>query len=169
MRNRLVGYIIIGFALIMAFIILTYHNTLIDIGAETCTVAAPECPHLKESNQQLRMNLIILSIIVLIGVYLIFFSQEERIVTKIKKITSQVQPKKLTKDNYKKISESLSSEEKKVLDLLIEHEGSVFQSEIVSKISLTKVKVTRILDRLEGRGLIERKRRGMTNVVILKH
>lgn len=38
-----------------------------------------------------------------------------------------------------------------------------------NKTGLTKVKVTRILDRLEGREIIERKRRGMTNVVILKH
>ena len=35
--------------------------------------------------------------------------------------------------------------------------------------TMTKVKVTRILDKLEGRGLVERKRRGMTNVVMLKN
>jgi len=45
----------------------------------------------------------------------------------------------------------------------------MFQSELVDENGYTKVKVTRILDKLEGRGLIERRRRGMTNVVILKH
>ena len=35
--------------------------------------------------------------------------------------------------------------------------------------ALNKVKITRILDKLEGMGILERKRRGMTNVVILKH
>ena len=31
-----------------------------------------------------------------------------------------------------------------------------------------KVKITRVIDRLEGKNLIERRRRGMTNVVVFK-
>ena len=44
----------------------------------------------------------------------------------------------------------------------------MFQSSLVNETKLSKVKVTRILDRLEGKSLIERKRRGMSNVIILK-
>ena len=33
---------------------------------------------------------------------------------------------------------------------------------------MSKVKITRILDKLEASGLVERKRRGMTNVVMAK-
>ena len=36
------------------------------------------------------------------------------------------------------------------------------------KTNFGKAKMTRIIDRLEGRGFVERKRRGMTNVVVLK-
>jgi uncharacterized membrane protein len=43
------------------------------------------------------------------------------------------------------------------------------QSDIVNNTSLTKVKVTRLLDKLEGKGLVERRRRGMGNLVVLKH
>jgi uncharacterized membrane protein len=64
---------------------------------------------------------------------------------------------------------SLNKDEKNVLEKIIESEGTIFQSELVNKTRFPKVKVTRILDRLEGKGLIERKRRGMTNVVVLKH
>ena len=63
----------------------------------------------------------------------------------------------------------LLADEKLILEKVIESEGTIFQSELVDKTSLTKVKITRILDKLEGKGLIERKRRGMTNVVVLKH
>jgi len=38
----------------------------------------------------------------------------------------------------------------------------------VEETGFTKVKITRILDSLEGNGLIERKRRGMTNIIILR-
>jgi uncharacterized membrane protein len=99
---------------------------------------------------------------------LIFFGKEERIITRLKKIKEQIQPKKITKGNYKKIMESLTSDEKLVLGKVIDSQGTIFQSEILDKTSFHKAKVTRILDRLEGKNLIERKRRGMTNVVILK-
>ena len=62
----------------------------------------------------------------------------------------------------------LNDDEKLVFDKIIESEGTIFQSDLVDKTKFTKVKVTRLLDKLEGKGLIERKRRGMTNVVILK-
>lgn len=169
MRNKIVGYIIIGIALVLAFIIYSYHNTLIGIAGETCSIQGPSCPHLQESNQQLTINLIILGIMVLIGLYLIFFGQEEKIVTKLMRVQEQIKPNKISKKNYQKIMESLTDDEKKILGIVIDAQGSVFQSELVSKTGMGKVTVTRILDRLEGKNLIERKRRGMTNIVILKH
>lgn len=69
--------------------------------------------------------------------------------------------------NYE-IPSNLSDEEKKIVELLKGSEGSAFQSELVDQTGFTKVKITRVLDRLEGRGIIERRRRGMTNIVILK-
>ncbi len=51
---------------------------------------------------------------------------------------------------------------------IIEKEGSIYQSVLVSETTFSKVKVTRILDKLEGKHLIERKRRGMTNIILLK-
>ena len=61
-----------------------------------------------------------------------------------------------------------NDDEKKIFNEIVK-ENSIFQSELVDRTGLNKVKVTRSLDKLEGKGLIERKRRGMTNVVILKH
>ena len=103
-----------------------------------------------------------------IGLYFIFFSKEE-IVTKIKTVKQQIEPKKITKQNYQKIMSDLSDDEKLIFEKILEAEGTIFQSDLVDKSNLAKVKVTRLLDRLEGKGLIERKRRGMTNIVILKH
>jgi len=103
------------------------------------------------------------------GLYLIFFSHEERVVTKFKTVKEQIQPNKISKANYQKVISELDEEEKKVFEIILSSQGSVFQSELVSKTGLTKVRVTRVLDKLEGKGLIERKRRGMTNVVVLRH
>jgi uncharacterized membrane protein len=84
-------------------------------------------------------------------------------------VREQVKPKKLDKEHFAKILKELDPDSRSVLEKLIESNGSIFQSELVGHTGHTKVKITRILDRLEGRGLIERKRRGMTNVVILRY
>jgi uncharacterized membrane protein len=105
----------------------------------------------------------IMVFIILIALYLIFFGKEEV----VKEINS-VKAKDFKKENYVKVMSSMNDEEKRVIEKLIENQGTVFQSDLVDKLGIDKVKITRILDKLEGRSLIERRRRGMTNVVILK-
>lgn len=64
---------------------------------------------------------------------------------------------------------SLKDDEKMIYKLLIDADGTMFQSEIVEKTELSKVKVTRTLDKLESRRLLERRRRGLTNIIVLKN
>ena len=61
----------------------------------------------------------------------------------------------------------LSGDSKAVFDA-VAAEGTVFQSDLIRKTGFSKVKVSRILDRLEMTGLVERRRRGMANVIVLK-
>ncbi len=69
----------------------------------------------------------------------------------------------------KKIASELKGDEKKVYNILIGSNGFIFQNELIEKSGLHKVSVTRILDKLEGKGLLERRRRGMSNVIVIKH
>ncbi len=62
----------------------------------------------------------------------------------------------------------LDEEERKIHDLLKTNEGSMYQSDLIKETDFSKVKITRILDKMEGRKLIDRKRRGMTNIIVLK-
>ncbi len=80
-----------------------------------------------------------------------------------------IKPRRITKENYRKVMSDLGKHEKLVLERIMESKGTIFQPELVGKTELSEVEVTRIPDKLEGRELVERKRRGMTNVVILKH
>ena len=44
----------------------------------------------------------------------------------------------------------------------------MFQPDLMEKLEIGKVKTTRLLDKLEAKQLIERKRRGMNNLVVLR-
>jgi hypothetical protein len=62
----------------------------------------------------------------------------------------------------------LKAEEHTLYNMVVQANGSIFQAELVEKSGFSKVKVSRLLDRMEGLGILERRRRGMTNIVILR-
>jgi len=162
MKNRIVGLIIISIALLIGFIIYSFNKALTEIVSTSCS-HGPECPMWGSINFHTNVSIGVMIFVLLIGLYLMFFGQDEKIIKQVKVVRK---PDKKT--DYSIDKKGLSEEEKYVLDKLIEFEGSMLQSEIVEKTNYSKVKVTRILDKLEARGLIERKRRGMTNLVVLK-
>lgn len=72
------------------------------------------------------------------------------------------------KNEWKKIAISLKDNTQKVYETILESDGIILQSELIEKTGFSKTKVTRCLDDLELKVLIERKRRGMSNIVLLK-
>lgn len=62
---------------------------------------------------------------------------------------------------------SLSAEEKTAFRKIRET-GGIFQNQLARELGISHVKMTRLLDKLEQHDLIERRRRGMTNWVVLK-
>jgi len=167
MRNRIVGFLILGIAALTGFIIFSFNTAMTNIVNTSCSHGL-SCPMWGTISFQTNISIVIMAFIIIIGLYMIFFGREEKIVTKIKTIKPQIETK-ITKGNYQKIMSNLNKDEKIVLKNIIKAEGSIFQSDLVDKTGLNKVKITRVLDKLEGKGLIERKRRGMRNAVILKH
>ncbi|MFH0869828.1 MAG: hypothetical protein V1866_02115 [archaeon] len=168
MRNKIAGLVILGIDVLIGFIIFIFNRALTTIVETSCSHGS-SCPMWGTIRAQTTVSIGIMAFIALIGLYFVFFGEEVRIITRIKKVREQLEPKKFTKENYENIMKALSPDEKMVLEKVIESEGTVFQSALIEKTGLTKVKITRILDRLEGKDIVERKRRGMTNVIILKH
>lgn len=159
MKNRNVGFIITGFALILGFMEWLYNRALTEIVNESCS-HGPTCPMWKSVGFQTNISMALILAVVLVGLYFIFFAKDDP--------PKEVKHKKIEKRAYSKVLKDLGPEERYFMNRLIDSQGSLFQSDLVDE-KYTKVKVTRILDRLEGKGLIERKRRGMTNIVLLKH
>ena len=162
MKNKNVGYLIIGIAVVIGFIILIFNIGLRNIVGETCT-HGPSCTIYDTIKSQTYLSLAIAGVILVIGLFLIFAKEETKIITKTKTKKVPVLKKREPIDYSK-----FKGEEKVVLKTIEDADGTIFQSNLVEKSGFSKVKVSRILDRLESQDLLERKRRGMTNVVILR-
>ena len=77
---------------------------------------------------------------------------------------------KTIKAKKKKINlTGLDKSEKEVIRIIQEEGGAIFQATLKEKLEVGKVKITRLLDKLEAKQIIERKRRGMNNMVVLKN
>ena len=70
--------------------------------------------------------------------------------------------------DFMKTVGELKGDDKVVYNMLVDNEGTMFQNELIKGIGYSKVKVSRLLDRLEMKNIIERRRRGMANLIVLK-
>lgn len=65
-------------------------------------------------------------------------------------------------------ADRLADSEQTVYEAILDADGVLSQSEIVERTPLSKATVSRSLDSLEAKDLVERKRRGVGNVVLLR-
>lgn len=159
MKNKNVGFLIIGVAVVIVIIILIFNTALKDIIGATCS-HGPSCGMYDSLRIQTWISLVIVGLVLVVGFFLIFSKPEEKIV--IRKVKERVRKKKIDLSG-------LDKNEKKVVRLLQEDDGVVFQRDLMERLEIGKVGMTRLLDKLEAKQFIERKRRGMNNIVVLKN
>ncbi|MBS3174460.1 MarR family transcriptional regulator [Candidatus Woesearchaeota archaeon] len=163
MENKYVGYLLFSISILVTIVIFMFNSALKEVINTFCGM--PEhvsvCPIVNKAvNQQTYIALSIVGLLVIVALVLIFSKPQKEIIFKTRTVEK--------KDQKKKINFSdLNSEEKHVL-ALIQKNKAIFQADLIEKTGFGKAKMTRIIDRLEGRDIVERKRRGMTNIVVLK-
>ena len=72
------------------------------------------------------------------------------------------------RDQWEQTAARLRNNEETLYSLLVEADGELPQRDLVSETDLSKATVSRTLDSLEQKDLVERKRRGMGNVIHLE-
>ena len=150
-NNKKLGVILIVISLVIGGIFAYFISNLTQKSQELGCSNNQECFAVEKGLSVSHVAIGIFSFMLALGIYLLFFSSAEIIKQKKYDISK------------------LNKEEKRVFLFIKENkEKGVYQSEIVEHFNFQKSKVTRILDRLEQSGLIERKRRGMTNIILLK-
>lgn len=156
MENKQVGLLIIGISVVVGIIVLIFNLTLKNIVNASCSHGS-SCSMYSTMNAQLWISLSLALIILIIGLVIMFSKPKERIIVKT------------LKEKKKKLNlEGLDNQEKKVVEMLQSENGTIFQASLMEKMEIGKVGMTRLLDKLEAKQLIERKRRGMNNVIVLK-
>ena len=161
MKNKNVGFLIVGISILIGVIILLFNAGLKDVVDATCDHGTT-CTMYDTISLQTNLSLVIAGLVLIIGLFLIFSKESERIIEKV--VVKRVKEKK------KKLDLSgLDSVEKKVVGILERENGAFFQKSLMEELDVGKVKMTRMMDKLEAKQIVERKRRGMNNIIVLKN
>ena len=157
MRNKNVGFLIVGISVLIVAIILLFNAGLKDIVDETCDHGTT-CQMYDTISLQTNLSLIIAGLVLVIGLFLIFSKESERVV--VKRVKAKARAKRIDMSK-------LDADEKNVVGILKRESGAFFQKSLMEELGVGKVKMTRLVDKLEAKGIVERKRRGMNNIIVL--
>ncbi len=151
MENKKLGVILIIISLLVGSFFFYFINQLSKQSQQIGCFDKKDCFAIEKGLSVSHIVVGIFSFILSLGFYLIFFNKERIIEQKEYDLSK------------------LTTEEKNVFLFIRENrEKGIYQSNIVEHFNFPKSKVSRILDKLEQIGIIERRRRGMTNIIFLK-
>ena len=161
MENKNVGWIMISISILIVLMVFLFNNTLMESVRNSCFIQhgnVASCEMYDSVNYQTYLALGIVGVLVIFSLFLIFSKPNEKVI--VKKIKEKKVQKEVNLSSFR-------PEEKQVYNLVKEN-GAIFQADLIEKTGFSKALMTRIIDKLQGSGLAERKRRGMTNVIVLK-
>ena len=160
-NTKTIGSLLVGFSIILLIILavvkfnIDRENTLLCQTFHEQGLDVTQSPSHKGNTSWMILLAFGVAFLMLgTGLYMLFFLKHS--VSDMKKEFRNVDLKKLNED------------EKKIYGIIKSKEGSAYQTDLIKETGYTKVKITRILDRLEQKDVLERKRRGMTNLIVLK-
>lgn len=72
-----------------------------------------------------------------------------------------------TSERIKKTLQFVSTDEKKIIQILVKNKGKLYQNKIIQETKLTPVKIHRIISQLEQKKIINKQKKGMSNYITL--
>lgn len=76
--------------------------------------------------------------------------------------------KKEIEENLFKFLDLLEKEDRDVLKIIIKNNGKIGQSSLAKTLDVDKVKMSRIISRMEDKKMLKKEKHGMTNKIVLK-
>ncbi len=156
MKQKTTGTVVLLISVLLFLVLYSFTVELNRYLHSACIAPSGACPHAGSLPVQSYIGFTIVVIMGIYGLYLFFSGKKMQ---------------ELETEGRACIEEALKGmqgDEKRVYEIIKANKGFVFQGELIRQTGFTKVKVSRILDSLETKGLLERKRRGMSNVIVLK-
>ena len=164
MKPRYLGLTMIVICLFILFFLVNFNNSLQENNFKIC---AELCSLQKDSSCSIEACLYNLDdtsheqTIYIIGLFVAF-------ICGIGFYLLLTKDDKLIEQKHYDLTKLTKKEKNIFLFIRKNNDNGTYQGRIVEEFDLSKATVTRILDKLDLQNLVERKRRGMSNLIVLK-
>ena len=158
LQTKTLGILIVVFAAGMAFVSVPPTIQTAQSNAAACIVTnGTQMTWYEHLPAEFFMSISFVVVMGVIGGFIALRSQESEKMDQTLRVRLSEARKKLQGD------------ERKIYEIVARNEGVIFQSELTEKAGFPKARISRNLDKLEGKGLIERRRRGLSNVILIRY
>ncbi len=164
MENKKLGFLLTGFAVVIAFILFSYMGRLNVQGSELgCYQNKEGCQRVGSLLNMSHIAIGLISFIFALGFYLLFFNKGEEAI--LKRLEEEKNTK-LELNKFELMLKMLDDNEKKIINAIKEQDG-ITQTTLRFRTDLSKAKVSQILTGFEKKNLVRRTAKGKTYSVHL--
>lgn len=174
MNQKYIGIILIIMGILLGMLTYSYKvkedfyiENMIDMQEGSCFLEDGTCLHADRVHSSYIISGIISGLMVLFGLYLIFFDRTQQLMVQNNKEVASALKEAKKKDTFKAFLEGFTSEEKSILQAVHDQDG-IKQSTLRFRTGLSKSTLSLLLKSLEERGYVSRKSAGKTNEVYLR-
>lgn len=174
MDNKKIGLVLISLVIILglvfSFFVYKLNNEIkskiLPTDNGECLHEGEFCPYeeLNELNLPIVLGYLFLSLLLLLGIYLIYSSKK---MDELKEDIEMDKKQKEKDSKFNLIMSTLNESEKKVMTAVREQDG-IQQSTLRIRTDFSKAKLSAILTDLEKRNLIKKVEKGKKNLIFLK-
>jgi uncharacterized membrane protein len=168
MENKVLGGILMAVCIVMGLLLYSFTSQIKAHEDSSCSCAETNplgiCPHQQNSSWQTYLGIAVISVILALGIYLIFFEKSQKAIVSALEKQRQIQN---VDEKYAILFKGLNEDERKVINAVREQDG-ITQSTLRLRTGLHKSKLSITLDGLEKRDLIARQVKGKTKQLFLK-
>jgi uncharacterized membrane protein len=158
MQNRKLGALLVGFGTVVGALSLFSIFSLSGKAAAYGCNPSMACQGVASSLGISHVIVGLISALISLGAYLMFFSRSEEIVLQKLEETKEI---KLGEEKFSVLMSALTGDERKVVEL-IKTEPGISQHMVTLKTGFSKAKVSGLMQNLEKRNLVKREDSGKT-------
>lgn len=168
MDNKRLGIFLLIIGIVLGVLMLFINSLVNDSLDSACGCSEMEkggfCPHEAQTLWPVYAGLILISALIALGIYMIFFEKAQREIVSVLENQKRIQTEE---EKYGLLLKGLSEDEKKVLNAVKEQDG-ITQETLRLRTGLHKSKLSIILSGLEKKELVKKMQEGKTNRVFIK-
>ncbi len=168
MDNKKLGIFLLIIGIILGTLMLFINSLVNDSLDSACGCSEMQengfCPHEAQTLWPVYLGLILISALIALGIYMIFFEKTQKEIISVLENQKKIQTEE---EKYELLLKGLNEYEQNVLNAVKEQDG-ITQETLRLRTSLHKSKLSIVLSGLEKKELIKKVQEGKTNKIFIK-